>query len=229
MTHTRALLVLVSAALLAPTLLAPSAASAQTVQGQIIITEVPPTGPTVPPGYAPQQQVMAPQQQVVVAPPQQQMGCPPGSTLMPDRWGRPACMAEVTGHRIIGGLLGGGIGLLAGGYVASIFTTLFTGIVGAFSTGGSYTADSLNNYVTFGFIPIIGPWVQLGFAPPFADTGLYVWLAVEGLLQAGGLTMIIFGALGEDYTEFRPIAGLDLRLQPILSASTQGVSATLSF
>jgi hypothetical protein len=221
MTQVRALLLL-SAVIFS---LAPSLGSAQTIQGQIIITEVPPSGPTVPPGY-----VQAPQPQVVVAPvapqvvqmQQPQMSCPPGSTMSPDRYGRPVCMEEVTRHR--------GIGMLAGGYVASVFTTLFTGIIGAFSTGSSgYTVSDLDNYVTFGFIPLIGPFVQLGFVPPFADEGLYAWLVVEGLLQAGGLTMLIFGAIGEEYTDFRPIAGVDVHLRPMLSASTQGLSATVTF
>ncbi len=230
MTQVRSLLVLMLVALS----LAPSLAAAQTVQGQIIITEVPQqTGPTVPPGYAPQQQVMvAPQvqvqPQVQVAP---QMACPPGSMLSPDRYGRPACMEEYTHHHIIGGLLGGGIGLFAGGWVASILTTAVTGLIGAFGAafGSGYSASDLNTYFTFGYVPIIGPWVQMGFAPPNTDGGLYAWLAVEGLLQAGGLTMLIFGAIGEEVTDFRPVAGVDVHLRPILSASTQGLSATVTF
>ncbi len=226
MTQTRVLLL--SASFLV--LLAPSIASAQTVQGQIVIQEVPPSGPAVPPGYAPQQQVIvAPIAPQVVVPPQQQVACPPGSTLSPDRWGRVVCMQEVTRHRVSGGLLGGGIGMFAGGYVISIFTTLFTGIIGAFGTGVSYTRDALDNYVTFGFIPLIGPWVQMGFVPPFADEGLYAWLAFEALLQAGGLTMLIFGALGEEYTSFEPIAGVDLQLRPMLSATAQGLITTATF
>jgi hypothetical protein len=225
MTQSRALLVLALAALFA----VPSLASAQaTLQGQIIITEVQPTGPTVPPGYAPQQQVMvAPQ---VVAP--QQMACPPGTTLMPDRYGQPACMEQYMRHRIHGGLLGGGIGLFAGGYVASILTTAVSGLIGAFNVAfgtSGYSASDLNTYFTFGYVPIIGPFVQLGFAPPNTDGGLYAWLVVEGLMQMGGLTMLIFGAIGEEYLDYRPIAGVEVQLRPMLSASTQGMSATVTF
>lgn len=155
--------------------------------------------------------------------------CPPPAQLMPNRWGQQQCMQQVTTTRVSGGLLGGGIGLLAGGYVLEVFVTLFTGIVGAFDTSGTYSASALENYVTFGFIPLIGPWVQMGFAPPFADASLYAVLALEGLAQAGGLVMIIFGAMGQEVTEWRPIAGLDLRVAPVLGMSTQGLSAQLSF
>ena len=208
-------------------LLAPSLASAQTIQGQIIITEVPPSGPAVPPGYAPQPQVIVAPQAAPQIQYQQQMACPPGSTLSPDRWGRPACMAEVTRHHVIGGLLGGGIGLFAGGYLASVITTVVSGVIGAFS--GTSSGSDLNSYFTWGYIPLLGPWVQLGYVPGYADGGLYAWLAIEGLMQSGGLVMLIFGAIGEDYTDFQPIAGLDVHLAPIMSASTQGLSATLTF
>ncbi|MBX7192707.1 MAG: hypothetical protein K1X94_11645 [Sandaracinaceae bacterium] len=190
------------------------------VQGNVVVTQTPPPaygGYTDAPagGYAVQPQQVAPQ-------------CPAGAQMMPNRWGQPVCMHEVTSHRVSGGLLGGGIGLLAGGYVLEVFVTLFSGIVGAFSTGPDYTAEQLNNYVTFGFIPVIGPWVQLGFAPPFADTSLYAVLVLEALAQAGGIVMIVFGVMGEDVTEWRPVAGLDLRVRPMLG-QTNGLSAELRF
>lgn len=225
MTHARLLLLLAAATFG----LAPSLASAQTIQGQIIITEVPQAGPTVPPGYAPQVMV-APQvvtPQVAVQP---QLSCPPGTTLSPDRYGRPVCMEEYTRHRVSVGLLGGGIGMLAGGYLGSVLTTAISGLIGAFSVGSSgYSSSDLNNYFIFGYIPIIGPWVQLGFVPPNTDGGLYAWLVVEGLLQAGGLTMLIFGAIGDEVVDYRPIAGVEVHLRPMLSASTQGLSATVTF
>ncbi len=154
--------------------------------------------------------------------------CPAGAQLMPNRWGQGVCMHEVPVHRVIGGLLGGGIGLLAGGYVVEIFTTLFTGIIGAFSTGSEYSVESLNSYVGWGFVPVFGSFVQMGFAPPFADTSLYVVLALESLVQIGGIVMIVFGVMGEDATEWRPIAGLDLQVRPLLG-QTNGVMADLRF
>lgn len=193
----------------------PSGAQAQ---GNVIIQGTPPAAYG---GYA------DPNAAYVQAQPMQPQ-CPPPAQLMPNRWGQSVCMQQVQAHRVSGGLLGGGIGLLAGGYVVEVFVTLFTGIVGAFSTGPDYTSDQLSNYVTFGFIPVIGPWVQMGFAPPFADTSLYIVLALEALAQAGGIVMIVFGVMGEDVMEWRPIADLDLRVRPMLG-ETNGAVATLRF
>lgn len=191
------------------------------VQGNVVIQG------TTPPGYGssyvdPNAGYAQPMQV------QPQMQCPAGAQLMPNRWGQPQCMQQVPVHRMSGGLLGGGIGLLAGGYVVEIFTTLFTGILGAFSTGPEYSAESLNAYVSWGFVPVLGPFVQMGYAPPFADTGLYVVLALEGLAQIGGIVMIVFGVIGEDALEWRPIAGLDLQVRPMLG-QTNGVMADLRF
>lgn len=188
------------------------------VQGNVVVQTTPtyaeqPTYVQQPAAYA---QPVAPQ-------------CPAGAQLMPNRWGQSVCMHEVQSHRVSGGLLGGGIGLLAGGYVVEVFVTLFSGIVGAFSTGPDYTSDQLSNYVTWGFIPVLGPWVQMGFAPPFADSSLYAVLALEALAQAGGIVMIVFGVMGEDVVEWRPIGGLDLRVRPVLGQTTQGVVADLRF
>jgi hypothetical protein len=195
----------------------PAGGGAQ-VQGNVVVQGAPPAAYG---GYA------DPNAAYVQAQPMQPQ-CPPPAQLMPNRWGQSVCMQQVQTHRVSGGLLGGGIGLLAGGYVVQVFTTLFTGIVGAFSTGPDYSVDALNNYVTFGFIPVIGPWVQMGYAPPFADTSLYVVLALEALAQAGGIVMIVFGVMGEDVMEWRPIADLDLRVRPMLG-ETNGAVATLRF
>lgn len=40
--------------------------------------------------------------------------------------------------------------------------------------------------------------------------------------------MIAFGAMGEDVMEWRPIAGLDLQVRPMLG-ETNGAVATLHF
>lgn len=214
----------------------PGLASAQTtVQGQIIIQEATPSQTTPappPPGYG----TPPPQTGYVVAtPPQQaQPQCPAGSQLMPDRRGTLRCMAEMETHRVSGGLLGGGIGLLAGGWVLEIVTTLVTTVGGAIgcavSAGCSWiTSGNFDTYSWSGYVPLIGPWIQMATLWNNADGGMYGWLAAEGLIQLGGLTMIIFGAIGEDSVEWQPVAGLDIQFAPMLSGTTQGVSATARF
>jgi hypothetical protein len=203
-------------------------ASAQTtIQGQIMIQEAGPTT-TVAPPPAPQASAY-----VVSAPPPSS-ACPEGSQLMPNRHGQMTCMAEMERHHVIGGLLGGGIGLLAGGWLVEIISTLVTTIGGAVSCAASFgcswaTSGNFSTYSWSGYVPLIGPWIQMGTLWNNADGGMYAWLAVEGLLQAGGLTMLIFGALGEDVMEWQPIAGLDLQLAPALSATSQGLAVTGRF
>jgi hypothetical protein len=207
--------------------LLPEVASAQTtVQGQIIIQEAPPSTSVAP---APQAQVYA--QPVMVAPQQQpQMQCPVGSTLAVDAYGRPQCMMETTRHRVIGGLLGGGIGLLAGGWVLSIVTGLVESVALAFGCafGGCSSGDS-SSVLGWGFVPLIGSLVQLAYFPGSADTGLYAWHITESVLQIGGLIMLIFGAIGEETTEMTPVQGYALNVQPIVTGSSAGLAATLTF
>lgn len=207
--------------------LAPALASAQTIQGQIIIQEASPQQTTMAPppsGYI----VAAP----AVAPTQPQ--CPVGSTLMPNRFGQMSCMSQVQRHRVNGGLLGAGIGLLAGGWVLEIVSTLVTtvgGVIGCSVGAGCdwITSGRFNTYSWSGYVPVIGPYIQMATLWNNADPGMYAWLLIEGLLQAGGLTMLIFGALGEDEMVWEPIAGLDVQFAPMLSATTQGMSATARF
>jgi len=220
----------------------PSVAFAQTtVQGQIIIQEAtpPPTTATPPP----------PQAQVYVAPPSTApqsvyvtpsapatAQCPAGSIAQVDRFGRPVCMMETTHHRISGGLLGGGIGMLAGGWVLTWISGLVVGIGGAVGCGlstsscGGWSSSGVNGFFDWGWVPLLGPWVQMGYLWNNADGGIYAWLGFEGLLQAGGLVMIIFGALGSDVTEYQPVApGYAFRVRPMLSTTTQGLTAELTF
>lgn len=219
----------------------PALASAQaTVQGQIIIQEATPSTSAPPP---PQAQVYvqpqpAPQSVYVTPGVPQATQCPVGATMEVDRWGRQRCMVTVTRHGINGGLLGGGIGLLAGGWVASWFTGLVVTVFGAVgcafsgSVGSSscaWTSSTADNFWAWSWVPVLGPWVQMGYTWNNADVGIYAWLAVEGLLQAGGLTMLIFGALGEEQTVLEPAPGYALSIQPIVSPSVQGLSARLSF
>jgi hypothetical protein len=220
--------VLRSFLLAAAVLAVPTLASAQTtIQGQIIIQEAQPQQQTV----APQAQVYAqPQPQSVYVAPTAPAGvqCPPDTIAQPDRFGRTVCMREVTRHRVSGGLLGGGIGMFVGGWVLSGITGLVVGVAGAVSST-SWATGSAGDFITWSWIPILGPWANMAMMWRDADPGFYAWLAFEGLLQAGGLTMLIFGAIGEDVTDYEPIAGVDLHLRPILGMTTQGIEATLNF
>lgn len=144
--------------------------------------------------------------------------CPPDGRPDTDVYGRPICVTDVHEHTKIGLLLGFGIGALVGGYVASILTTILT---------GSSASTSSSDYNTWGEVPLLGPWVQMGFMPRSTDDARYLWNAVEGLLQLAGVVMIIVGAIGEDHDEVRPMPGYALRVTPIVGATTQGLELVL--
>ena len=219
---------------------APSPAAAQTtIQGQIIIQEATPSTTTAPPPqaqvYAEPPPTAAPQS-AYVSPsgPAQTGGCPVGSVVQMDRYGRPMCMIETTRHRVSGGLLGAGIGILVGGWALEIVSSLVVGVGGvvgcAFGSSRCWGASSdASAFFNWGFVPLIGPWVEMGYLWPNADGGIYAWLAIEGLLQAGGLVMLIFGALGSDVTDYEPAPGYAFHVRPMITASTTGLSAELTF
>ncbi len=234
MTRTRSALVF---AVLSSCVLPSIAAAQTTVQGQIIIQEVPSTSAAPPP---PQAQVYVttptPQPQSVYVTPSApaQPQCPAGSQLQVDAYGRATCMVETTRHHISGGLLGGGIGLLAGGWLLTWVTgtiVVVGGAVGCGLGGGcSWTSDgSASAFFNWSWVPVLGPWVEMGYLWPNADVGMFAWLAVEGLIQAGGLVMLIFGAIGEDSVVLEPAPGYALRVSPMVTASAQGLSAELTF
>jgi len=184
---------------------APARASAQS---GVVIQPI--GGPTV-----------APQAQLYVAPTQPgyvegygSTACPGDAILQPDRHGVMRCMRLERGHRVIWGLAGAGIGLLAGGWVWSILTTSISSLLDEF--------EHRQTYVGWGFVPIVGPWVQMTDLPPGVQSSYYAYLSLEGLLQDAGLILLIAGLVGEDAEEYRPIAAGEARVRPVFGASTQG-------
>lgn len=162
-----------------------------------------------------------------------QPSCPMGTSMLIDSYGRTTCVQEVTRHRAIGGLLGGGIGLLVGGYVLSWITGLVEGLAftfhACFASSGCVAAGDSGAVIGWGFVPLIGSLVELAYFPPNVDAGVYAWNIVESALEIGGLIMLIFGAIGEDVTETVPAGGFAFHMQPMITGTAQGLGATLTF
>lgn len=121
------------------------------------------------------------------------------------------------------GLIVPGIIVLGVGYVLNALVSAFVVEVGdAFGSVGYEP-------FYFGFIPVAGPWIELGFYA--YDDGLSGYFIVDGIAQAVGLTLIIIGAavghtvpywaLGED--------GPTLAVLPTIGRDGSGLSATLTF
>ena len=93
-----------------------------------------------------------------------------------------------------GGVIGGGIGLLAGGYVANI---VISGIGAIFIAAGDAITEEdtiADEFFYSSLVPVLGPWIQLGIMQSYGYEGWAPWMIINGVLQAGGLTMIILGA-----------------------------------
>lgn len=99
-------------------------------------------------------------------------------------------------------------------------------------TGTMATALSYNDdYATYSWIPLVGPWLMLGEANGDAETGAAI---AGGVAQLAGLTMFVLGltlrrtvrvavyALGDG--EHAP----ELALNPLPLAAGGGLSATLT-
>lgn len=132
--------------------------------------------------------------------------------------GQPQPVRYVHRSRIIPGLLIPGIVLLVGGYV--------TQAVGAPLFVRSLTADQLG----FAYIPILGPWVQLGL---FRDLdfalrdGVAYFSIFTGIAQTLGLVLTILGATIREQWEEPVYALTDDPLGP--SLAFDGARATLRF
>lgn len=167
--------------------------------------------------------VSAPGARLASPPPPPTFACPGGSQQVNDAYGRPTCVTERRVHAVDGVWLGLGIGALAGGYVALYVGTLVT--TSASGSFGRYSGD----YTLWGDVPLLGPWVQMGYFPDHTDAGQYVWNSFVGLLEIAGLVALIYGAIGEERVEMRPLPGYVLRVTPILGTTTAGLAATLTF
>ena len=189
--------------------LAASSTSAQAVSAEIVITEpgadaaVPPPPPAadtvvVPPPATSGGAVYAPAgasgSVYVTPPPSNAVYVPPGA---------PAFVpAEVPRERrvIDWPILGSGIGLLAGGWVLTIASTIgwysaTTNCTGS-SWSGTYTCTHDGGPggtgLLFSFIPVVGPWLML--TDEYLDTaGEMVFPVIAGLVQDVGLILLIVG------------------------------------
>jgi len=85
--------------------------------------------------------------------------------------------------RIRGGLVGGGAGLFAGTYLISVLVAAVGQDLRA-DNGGANAAAPL-------FIPVVGPFITMGNVSGSATAD--VFLVIDGLAQAMGVAMFIYG------------------------------------
>lgn len=175
-------------------LLAPMTAMAQSAQVQVQVQPYQPQQPV----YVQQQVAPPPPQDAVapngqyVAPMQQQTQqtyipqsvAMSGPRVIQD-WheGEPIPPGYHPSTRIRGGLVGGGIGLFAGTYLISVLVAAAGQDITS-NGGGTNAAAPL-------YIPVIGPFITMGNVSNSATAD--VFLVLDGLAQAGGVAMFIYG------------------------------------
>ncbi|MDW8245761.1 MAG: hypothetical protein RMJ84_04205 [Sandaracinaceae bacterium] len=159
--------------------------------------------------------------------PATQAVCPPPAFPDYDRKGNLRCVVESVKHRTNWGLFGGGLGMWLGSYllVRPIFSALiFSDVFSPSRSGGDRTL-----FVIGMFIPIVGPFLQMGGIPPEeGEVWHYLLLGLNGALEVGGLVMFILGLIGEDVVVKEPISKNGPRVLP-WHAQGPGLSLSWAF
>lgn len=177
------------------------------------------TGTVTVTGAQPQPVPPPPQQ----PPPQQ----PPPPQYAPQYAPQPAPATRYE-ERPIWGLIGPGIGLLAGGYVLNILVTgIGAAVIAAEDSIDGSSSTLADEFFYTGLIPAAGPWVQLAIMLADGREDWGPWLVLDGILQTAGLTMIILGAAITQRVAVRADLGDDVELA--VSPSLGGMNASLTW
>jgi hypothetical protein len=134
------------------------------------------------------------------------------------------------------GLIAGGIGMIAGGWIAN----MLVGSLGGWHDGNDCSLDfaggcmrtpsvfdpAWSDFRTDSAIPLVGPILQATVRPA-GDDLWPVWLTIDEILQIGGLALLIAGAalMPGDSAPSTP----SLAVMPMLSPSTVGLTVGGTF
>jgi len=123
--------------------------------------------------------------------------------------------------RVRGGLVAGGASLFGAMY---LLFGLLPATIDSDSCSG-YSGSSCHNTLWPLYIPVVGPFITMGTNGSHSTT-VGLLLAIDGLAQAGGMAMMIFGAIGRTVLmrndlgmnplEFRVGQAKKLELQPMM-------------
>lgn len=87
-----------------------------------------------------------------------------------------------------------------------------------------------NDFRAYGAIPLVGPWLQLAAKPtdPTND-GWATYLAVNGILQSAGVTMLILGFVLRKPVGGYADSGPSIRVTPMIGEQVTGLTASGRF
>ena len=119
-----------------------------------------------------------------------------------------------------------GAAVLGGGWVLNIIPGVFAGNDGCGFTGCSPESQRWTAFRATSLIPLLGPWIQMGVAPNL-NNWWPIWLAFDGLVQAAGFVMLVYG-LATNQGEDEP-ATPELTLLPMAGPDHTGLLLTGTF
>lgn len=174
-------------------------ADAQVITGEVVITTPPPDDTLPPPPST------APAGTVPPPPASGVAYIPPGSTPSSGAYAPPGSVAYVPAEiprerRVIDwSIVGTGIGLFAGGWLATWISTVVwydrtthCTSTGWFSYSCTHDGGPGGDGLAWSFLPVIGPWLML--TDPYLDTpGEIAFPIIAGIVQDVGLIMLIVG------------------------------------
>lgn len=85
-----------------------------------------------------------------------------------------------------------GAAVLGVGWVTNFVASMFAGNDGCGFAGCTPESQRWVPFRGVSFIPVLGPWIQFGVLPD-ANNWWPLWLAFDGLVQAAGFAMLIYG------------------------------------
>lgn len=126
------------------------------------------------------------------------------------------------------GLIISGAVMLGVGWLVNILISLPAGD-DPFSSASTEAWDAFR---FSSFVPIAGPWIQLGVKPTgFTDDYWSVWLLIDGLLQGAGTIMLIAGLASPSVETVYADAetGFELAIAPSIGPSHTGLTLSGRF
>ncbi len=181
-----------------------------------------------PPGY-PMQPTYPPQPAYPPQPgqPMPMYGYPPGTPLPPNYYQPQVAPPppQIVGYRSqprIGLIVGGSVTLgvmwlITAGSGAALQASCDAGFSGSSSSSGGCSSTYWPLY-----IPVIGPFIQMGYVPNDSSRSLaMLGLAFDGFVQTGGLVMLILGAT---LRERVPVYAQKVQVAPMFTSAGSGLA-----
>jgi hypothetical protein len=163
----------------------------------------PPPGYYPPPGYPP-------------------YGQPPRDTRpikMDYEEGDPIPQGYHVRTKVRAGLIGGGAGMIGGLWIISI-------IAGAIGNAGHELTDGDEPWTPM-YIPVVGPFITMGTAARDLSSAGHALLAIDGIIQVGGLAMIVLGAVLPKKELIRDDLGAkNFKIAPVVTGNGLGLVGT---